>query len=610
MYTTLKQWVCLVILVVSTLFPLQVLSQQLENAILWKNLANHIADKNLPSVKMNVADCPKTFDTERPNRMTVQWIENTFYKWKEFDFNTDQVCLVLLKPEPQFLSKQEAQVLLRASQIWMLKQPAFSDDTSILDSSDPSLDLIPVNVPSNTGKISDEHKHESSIDKPISSPINPGDDNSLIPQNNLNEESSSSGLVIEPNTTGGGIKDFDDRTRVLNSTTYPFNTIVFVEMKQNGISFRASGFLVSPYTALTNGHVVYNQNSGSWATDVKIYAGQYETGDSVVRLYGIRSYYQLSSNISFTGGSGDRRYDYGTIKFTTPFNGLSTYMPVQFGYDIDNDTTILNMAGYPASAQGTSTYAQWFESNISSSQTTTYLAKYWMDTTGGSSGSPVWLFSEGLRHVVAIHCCSTDDSTFPNLGPRMGNDNQSIIEEWIAWTPPDVEDDKYEVNNTQATAYDLSNWEQTWLSTINGFGVQADDDWYRIHVDSGSERVLVDLWFTHADGDIDLILYDSSGTQMASSISTSNNEHIDYSVLQGNAYYYLKVYFDNKSNTYDLWWDDVVLPITDSDIEAQTEFIERFYLNILNRTSDPDGLLYWLNQIQTKSGSTVALGFV
>ena len=60
-------------------------------------------------------------------------------------------------------------------------------------------------------------------------------------------------------------------------------------------------------------------------------------------------------------------------------------------------------------------------------------------------------------------------------------------------------DDNYEPNNTLDAAYDLSNSEQTWLDTIDGPGIQADDDWYKIEVKPGFERVLIDLRFVHLE---------------------------------------------------------------------------------------------------------------
>jgi hypothetical protein len=117
-------------------------------------------------------------------------------------------------------------------------------------------------------------------------------------------------------------------------------------------------------------------------------------------------------------------------------------------------------------------------------------------------------------------------------------------------------DDTYENNDTRATAYNLSNNEQTWLSSLSGLGFQTDDDWYRIDITSGYENLVVDLRFTDANGDIDLAVYDAAGNRVTDSRSTTNNEYID-TVLSSSGTYYLKVYYDNAGNTYDLWWDDL-----------------------------------------------------
>jgi hypothetical protein len=117
-------------------------------------------------------------------------------------------------------------------------------------------------------------------------------------------------------------------------------------------------------------------------------------------------------------------------------------------------------------------------------------------------------------------------------------------------------DDNYEPNDYMASAYDLSSDERTWLSNIDGMGVQSDEDWYQIYVNSGSERVIVDLQFTHADGDIDLRLYNASGIRLATSDSLTDDEHVDYTVSASGTYY-IMVNYGNACNIYDLWWDDI-----------------------------------------------------
>ncbi|NIQ05724.1 MAG: hypothetical protein GWO20_08360, partial [Candidatus Korarchaeota archaeon] len=94
---------------------------------------------------------------------------------------------------------------------------------------------------------------------------------------------------------------------------------------------------------------------------------------------------------------------------------------------------------------------------------------------------------------------------------------------------------------------------------INENGVQADEDWYEIYVNAGSEQLLVNLTFTHANGDIDIQVYNSGGDLVTGSASTTNNEYINY-ILSTNGTYYLRIYYwagGGTGNTYDLWWDDV-----------------------------------------------------
>ncbi len=115
-------------------------------------------------------------------------------------------------------------------------------------------------------------------------------------------------------------------------------------------------------------------------------------------------------------------------------------------------------------------------------------------------------------------------------------------------------DDAYEPNDDRTSAYDLSNDERTWLSTIDGHGIQWDDDWYRIYVSSGNSHLNVELTFTHSLGDIDIRVTDNAGSTVASSTGVSDNEDISVDVSTG--YYYLRIYYDDAGNAYDLWWDD------------------------------------------------------
>jgi len=118
-------------------------------------------------------------------------------------------------------------------------------------------------------------------------------------------------------------------------------------------------------------------------------------------------------------------------------------------------------------------------------------------------------------------------------------------------------EDNYEHNDSRQYAYNISSNERTWLTGIEGFGIQADEDWFKIYVSEGFLRVKIDCQFKHSDGDIDIALYNSSGARLCRSYSASDDEYIDCSVGSSGSYY-IKVYYGDAGNRYDLWWDDII----------------------------------------------------
>lgn len=197
-------------------------------------------------------------------------------------------------------------------------------------------------------------------------------------------------------------------------------------------------------------------------------------------------------------------------------------------------------------------------------------------TTNGSSGdTEMWLYGSNLSAIEfnddggpglfsQIDRRAADNDALPAgtyyiLVDEYGDNNEIpsyTLSLTVNGTPGG--DDAYEQNDNLGTATNHGfNWERTSLSDIAGPGIQADDDWYRIVVSpSGYETVVAQALFNHAEGDIDLSLYDAAGTRLALSQGLTNREYIRRVVPRAGTYF-LRVYFGDDSNQYDLWWDDL-----------------------------------------------------
>ena len=102
--------------------------------------------------------------------------------------------------------------------------------------------------------------------------------------------------------------------------------------------------------------------------------------------------------------------------------------------------------------------------------------------------------------------------------------------------------DQYEPNNTFLDATDLGN--ASGEGAISNLSITSgDEDWFKAYfVNSGTADQYVGVLFDHQDGDIDIELYDAQYNILRSSVSSTDNERISLADIDGDAYYYLRVY--------------------------------------------------------------------
>jgi VWFA-related protein len=393
----------------------------------WPQLPQRVAGHLIPAADLGVKDCPRDLASRVPSRRVLQYIENVFYSWEEFDLVPapgEAFCVVMRRPLNRPLSAAEAQVLLTASSLWLETANAQPRGLAMPDGLVRGRaplpwhgDLEPVLSP-------DPAPDRGIVGSPAKAGTGPA-------------EREGKPAPAPPGTLLGNLKDViggkDDRAVVANTGTFPNRVISYVAFdteSQSGtpLSGRATGFLVSPYMLLTNGHVVWNEDRREMVSNLTIAPGF----NGATGPFGTRSAVRLATNPGWVA-TAKIQYDYAAAFIDTPFDGITTFMPLAFDVSPAGGSQV-RVAGYPAKVRGADTAAQWSAADRVVSVQGRVL-RYKVDTSPGNSGSPVWqVLAGGQVRTIGIH--STGDPTNSgNSGVRLVSQNFDLISEWLSWTP-------------------------------------------------------------------------------------------------------------------------------------------------------------------------------
>lgn len=90
----------------------------------------------------------------------------------------------------------------------------------------------------------------------------------------------------------------------------------------------------------------------------------------------------------------------------------------------------------------------------------------------------------------------------------------------------------------------------------------GDEDWFAINVNANQEITAL-LSFSHAEGDLDMGLYDSQGNELDSSASSSDDEEVTAIAASADTYYIVVIGYDGAMAGYDL--DVSLAAVTETD---------------------------------------------
>jgi V8-like Glu-specific endopeptidase len=213
----------------------------------------------------------------------------------------------------------------------------------------------------------------------------------------------------------------DDRVRINPTTNFPWRAICALKITAaDGSRWIGTGWLVSPRTVITAGHVVFLHDHGGWPRSIEVIPALNDAS----RPYGSC----ISSTFRSVNGwvnSKSSDYDYGAI--ILPQNCRPGDRTGWFGLAVKDDgflnSAILNLSGYPGDKGGNQ---QWFMARKTKSVSSRRIV-YDIDTMGGQSGSPVWILVNGQRYGVGVH---TNGVSSGNSATRIVT---PVFNNMIAW---------------------------------------------------------------------------------------------------------------------------------------------------------------------------------
>ena len=207
----------------------------------------------------------------------------------------------------------------------------------------------------------------------------------------------------------------DDRLRVSPTTSYPWRSVCKILVTaQNGSKYEGTGAIIDNFHVLTCGHLVHIKDAGGWVSDLTAIPGMDGSLEPYLSAKGV--YFR-----SYTGWTQDEmsEHDWALITLDRSLGKFTGWMGVQTE-DPSNSIYMggVNTAGYPGDLNDGQYMYKTYDTGDGADEYNHY---YWLDSAGGQSGSPVWLFDGSNRYILTIHAYSRL-GVASNFGTRLNTE--------------------------------------------------------------------------------------------------------------------------------------------------------------------------------------------
>jgi V8-like Glu-specific endopeptidase len=195
--------------------------------------------------------------------------------------------------------------------------------------------------------------------------------------------------------------DRDGRVRVLETARWPHNICTQIDMTFNGQLYGGSGCLVGPHHVLTCGHNVYDREERKWAERISVHPALNDSNAPFGEI-------QVVKAITFKGWilEGKPMLDMALLilnKSIGKYTGWGGLLS-----DSDNEAKLLrervHITGYPGDKGSKQMWSMSHTIKVVKPEE----FEYEIDTSGGQSGSPIWINRYGVPMVLGVHTLGHD----------------------------------------------------------------------------------------------------------------------------------------------------------------------------------------------------------
>lgn len=226
----------------------------------------------------------------------------------------------------------------------------------------------------------------------------------------------------------------DERVRIYDTDLDPWRMILSLEITgANGVGFIGTGWLVGPKTVITAGHCVLDSQMGGWASRISLFTGR---GTPVEKRVEATRFSANDRWVNTQATAPDMDFDIGCIHLDTALGDETGFFGVLALPAAELPGNMVNVAGFPADRGGGE---ELYHHRNRILRVTDRRLFYDVDTYGGQSGAPAWIYegTSNIPKVIGIHAYGVGGtpSSFglqANSAPRIIPEVVTLIQAWVA----------------------------------------------------------------------------------------------------------------------------------------------------------------------------------